>query len=400
MSATGHAEGPASKRRAAPSVREVRSIAAVDDPVFRNLQITQAYHELSLSMCDLTGAGANWCTVATWASKQAGQSIRREDLAAAFEHLLRAQPRVEDRAFEVLEAGSAVSGYRPRSLGGAIEALWEAINPVAAFDRTSDAVARGNRKVFEEIGAEFARFLELYATVPPADVALQAFLEGLRPGDPPGGQRYLREAFTHYAEAIRTEDPKVKAELLLLANLEIGFHEQTRLQPEIVEAMNAPVVDPKRLRKRLVAELFPDRTSRVRYWLARLARRMGPFLRARDQLAEDAQRAGRQVVTAALMTLTVPPDEVLWLGGDPPGRFPEILATIQSPALLALLNSAGAGPDASGGAVRDWGDLAQRMRYIAGLFRTYHLSQALLGLPFTEAQVAEIRAGRRPSGAL
>ena len=59
--------------------------------------------------------------------------------------------------------------------------------------------------------------------------------------------------------------------MLLLANLEIGFHERARLQPEIVEAMNAPVVDPKDLRRRLVTELFPNPTSRIRYWLARLA---------------------------------------------------------------------------------------------------------------------------------
>ena len=300
-------------------------------------------------------------------------------------------------------------------MAGAVDALWSAINPAAAFDRTSDAVGQGNLKVFAEIGAEFARFLALCAGAPPSDAALAAFLEGLRPGDPPGGQRYLRQAFAHYAHASLTADPKAKAELLLLANLEIGFHERTRLQPEIVEAMNAPVVDPKVLRKRLVVELFPDPRSRIRYWLRRAAQRMDPFLAARDRLAEEAQAVGRRVVTVALMTITLPPDRVLWLGRALPGRFPEVLATLTSAELLALLKSVGAGADndtASGAAGpgitpgatepagTDWSNLQQRMRYIADLFRAYHVDDALLDAPFTAPQVADIWLGRRPSGPL
>jgi hypothetical protein len=37
--------------------------------------------------------------------------------------------------------------------------ILRAINPGAAFARAGDAVARGNKKVFEEIGREFARVL-------------------------------------------------------------------------------------------------------------------------------------------------------------------------------------------------------------------------------------------------
>jgi hypothetical protein len=92
-------------------------------------------------------------------------------------------------------------------------------------------VARGNLKVFVEIGLEFARYFEA------ADPA--AFVEGLRPGDPPEGQRYLRQAFARYEQARLEPDAKTRAELTLLANLEIGFHEQTRLQPEIRESLDA-----------------------------------------------------------------------------------------------------------------------------------------------------------------
>src|SRR4030067_665887 len=68
-----------------PAIFEVERIAASDDPVIRNLQITQCYHELALAMSSRTGLAANWCTFATWASRQAGQTIRKEDLGRTLE---------------------------------------------------------------------------------------------------------------------------------------------------------------------------------------------------------------------------------------------------------------------------------------------------------------------------
>jgi hypothetical protein len=52
-----------------PTVDDVERIAAIADPVIRNLRITQCYHELAVTMAARTGTGANWCTFATWASK-------------------------------------------------------------------------------------------------------------------------------------------------------------------------------------------------------------------------------------------------------------------------------------------------------------------------------------------
>ena len=68
-----------------PTVAEVERIAALPDPVIRNLQITQCYQALSVAMAQRTGLRANWCTFATWASKQAGQTIRKEDLSRMLE---------------------------------------------------------------------------------------------------------------------------------------------------------------------------------------------------------------------------------------------------------------------------------------------------------------------------
>ena len=75
-------------------VGEVDRIVAIDDPILRNLQITQCYHEISLRVAEILGRSANWCTFATWASKQAGQTIRREDLVRAFEERFLLSPRI------------------------------------------------------------------------------------------------------------------------------------------------------------------------------------------------------------------------------------------------------------------------------------------------------------------
>src|SRR3954452_16609984 len=194
------------------SPAEVRRIAAIGSPVLRNLEITRAYSLLAAEVAARSGQGANWCTFATWASRQAGATIRGEDaIDFLSERLIRDRELFHPlQSFGrwllrrgLLDPTSKLS----RSMG-------RLHTPFAAVELASDAVARGNRKVFEEIGYEFARWLE----------DEPGFLDSLRPGDPPDGQRLLRAAFTHYSAA--SPGPQQ----LFFANLLIGLHEQTRLQ--------------------------------------------------------------------------------------------------------------------------------------------------------------------------
>ncbi|MBX7253396.1 MAG: hypothetical protein K1X50_15560, partial [Candidatus Promineofilum sp.] len=92
-----------------PTSIEVSRIAALDDPIARNQQITQAYHEMAVATVRLLPGGANWCAFATWASRQAGQSIRREDLRRTLERLLRESAEVEAAA-GALEGHAAAAG--------------------------------------------------------------------------------------------------------------------------------------------------------------------------------------------------------------------------------------------------------------------------------------------------
>ena len=136
---------------------DVDRIAAIADPIIRNLTITQAYADLSAAAAARLGPVANWCTFATWASKQAGATIRQEDLRRAITASLgpsstSATDAVVDVATEAKRLGSRLP------IDAALAAIWTTIDPAAALDRASDAVARGNLRVFEEIGREFARF--------------------------------------------------------------------------------------------------------------------------------------------------------------------------------------------------------------------------------------------------
>lgn len=388
-----------------PTVPDVQRIAAISDPVLRNLQITQCYHDLAQAMTGLTGAGANWCTVATWASKQAGQSIRKEDLLRTFEDLLAASDETAAAAAAAVAgldaSGAEIAGAGGLDIGAAAGVLWQAVNPAAAFQRSSDAVARGNKKVFEEIGYEFARFLTVFSDGQPDDGKLKHFLEGLRPGDPPSGQDYLGRAFTHYHQALSQPDPKLHAELMLLANLEIGFHEQTRLQPEIVEALDAPIYDPRELRRRLLEALLPNPASRLRVMISGLFGRARPLLAGRDKLADSLQSLGRQAITQHLMTLHLARGRLLWLGQDLHAEFPAELREIGMRELTALLDQVDPTPNSTQDTrAADWGRLPDRMHFITDLFRAYHLDPSLLDPPFAPIQVTMLKAGKRPEGRL
>ena len=396
----------------APSVDEVYAIAAMENPVLRNLQITQCYAELSAAMRARIGSAADWCTFATWASRQAGSTIRGEDF-------LDARARILGQRSWILAPFASLSRWLLRNglfqpntrLGRAVK---EIHTPFDAFEAASREVATGNLKVFAEIGLEFARFL---ATVPVEAAEdspeFLAFASGLRPGPPPDGQSYLREAFAHYQHQRRESDAGIRAAWILLANLKIGLHEQTRLQPQITAAVDAPIVTAEDLGARVLHVLIPssrrwphiaqDPLATVIGWLAGRVRR-------------EARRVTHEVVTESLMMLSLPLDS----GASDPRSGQASAITYTTLALGRDLDTAvpaslrGAHPflesfvreydpcapgDTRCGA-KDWCDLRQRMHYIAHLFRAYAETSSLFAPPFPPAQVASFRSGIVPEGEL
>jgi len=304
-----------------PAVEEIGQIAGLPDPVIRNLRITECYARLAAGV---EAEGANWCTFATWASRQAGRTIRGEDLLQALELELGRDAELLHplRSFwrAVLRRGLFNRSTRFGRL------VWSLHTPLDAFELASDAVARGNLKVFAEIGLEFARYLAL---------DFDTFMAGLE--DPE-----LRQAFAHLEHGRTTGD----ADLLVLANLEIGLHEQTRLQPQIAEALAAATAPESPLLRRILG------------W----------------PLQRQLTRLSREAITRCLMVLALPTG-TLYLGRN-------LEAAVVMPhdaeleTLLARYEPVPPAVDDCG--ARDWSVLEQRMHYIAHLFRGYHARAAVV----------------------
>lgn len=362
-----------------PSPAAVAAIAALPDPVLRNCFITQGYHALAVAMTARAPGFANWLAFAVWASRQAGATIRGEDLTASLQRRLNL-PASWFAPFDALWRALLRRGLlSPQTrLGSLVRAL---PGPLDAIERASAAIAAGNQLIFAEIGRAFALYL--------APEPLHRFLSGFTPGDPPSGQTYLLRAFQHYEQSSSEPDAGRRAQLQYLANMEIAFHEQVRAQPLVKDAIDGPVIELRELGRRVLLVLAPPPLR-----LAALALAAGLALKP---FVNFSLRLARAVITESLMTMSVP-GHTLALGSDIPLPPASSLEQITLPELQQLLaRFDGANPHC---AATDWTSLTQRMRYIARFFRVFHGAATLAAEPFAPAQLAQLQAGRLPSGAL
>ena len=379
----------------APSVADVQRIAAIPNPVIRNLEITNCYARLATAFAEGEGPGANWCTYATWASRQAGRTIRGEDLLEHFGGKLGAGRWLLHPIATLWRRLLRKGLFQPETWLGRLTGALH--TPLDAFGRASESVARGNLKVFEEIGLEFARYLHECRPGASDPAVLQRFLDRLEAGDPPDGQRYLRQAFAHYERGRAESDPRARAQLAVLANLEIGFHEQTRLQPEILDALDAASATKEDLGRRALEAMFP---SAPRWWP--IVRRpaaavFGVFAAA---LQRAASGLAREAITESFMVMSLP-DRVLSLASHLDDPYPDELREPTDAELTELLaRFEPVPPDTDDCGARDWSILEQRMHYIVHLFCAFHLREELSRPPFTPEQVARFGRGDVPDGDL
>ena len=274
----------------APSVSDVQRIVAIENPVVRNLEITYCYSRLAAALSARNGEGANWCTYATWASRQAGRTIRGEDL---LEHL-------------ELRLGHARWVLHP------IATLWRRLLRRGLFqprdaprppdERAPHAVRRvrtceRRRRARQPEGVRGDRLAVRAFSRRPAAGRSEARRSARRPAAAEQGVRALRSGCR--PSAIQSGAPSSPC----YANLEIGLHEQTRLQPEILEALDTATETPRDLGKRVLVALVPSAT---RWWP--VVRRpaaavMGVWARA---IQRASSRLAREVVTDSFMVLSLP----------------------------------------------------------------------------------------------
>ncbi len=347
-----------------PSPEAVAHVAAMQDLIARNNEVTRGYYLYSQRMRTYFPDEVSWVTLATWASAQAGRTVRKEDMLRTLERRLGDSDVVRRIVHGPLRLGA-------RYVIGAVLQL----NP---FERSSQAVSRGNIKVYGEIGAEFARFLKLIEEGA-EEARITQFIDSLTAGDPPDGQSYLKKAFRAYFDAMQLPAGKDRSELILLGNLSIGVHEQTRLQPEIEESIDGSVWDGLEIKNRLVELLIPHLKGMGGVLQSSfLQARLDPYL---SPLVQEVQQLVRQIVTERLMVLELP-GEVLKLGEDLPGEFHSHIKVIQNPEVCELLQKVDLSLDTlSGTGATNWADFPQRMHFIVDLFRSRQFSLRLFELP-------------------
>jgi len=357
-----------------PGRVDIEGIANIKDPVARNHAITQGYYELSNQMAGLLGKeNANWATFGVWASKQAGVSIRQEDLPKAFMDQLKGDNKWL----------GALTNIGLGAINPLAPALTEALKiPIRdALNRVSDAIADGNQKLFRDIAPEFQRFTETFKGDTKYDAAkVEKYLEGFPPG-----KENLKAAFSDYAKAMFEQDPNKKAELMLSANDRVGVHEQSLIQGEVERALNAPL-------KETFAPIVKatlDAAGNALPFPANLAykgaKAAGLVDKAVDSVVDSLTGQFRQFATEHMMKIGLP-EGSLSLGDDvrpgAQGDFPEHLRTIESGELNKLLSQYDKTPNSlKGSSANDWSQFDQRMNYIVDLFRSRQGDPRLFDAP-------------------
>lgn len=368
---------------ALPDEAEIATIAALDDPVLRNLWITESYARFAHHLLDRLQTDQTWCTFAIWASNTAGVSIREEELPRIVRDLL---DDCDDQVDAIVEVGSDHHPAVDWMVGNLRRTHVDRLMRTALRD-VADHIAHGNALVFAELGPLFVRFIDEIERR--EEFGAHEVDDVLRRAQIPTDLELVHDAFRCYASAIAADDPSVRAQFVLAGNIAAVLHEQQRLQDDVAAALDAGLVD-------VAGEI----ERRCRRWVP-------AFLRSRiaaaaeRRVARHVQHLWDHTATCLLMTMDVP-GETLRLSRDVPPPpdgplFPPALDPIDLDELSALMAvwdpTAGTGV---GSGAHDWADLHVRMGFIVNLFRSRQQTLTLTTPPFSEEQLAHMAAGRRP----
>ncbi len=326
------------------SQSRIDRICAQTNPVLRNLQITDYYHDVAVGLRDMIGpqGGNNWPAWACWASKHVGEHIRREDLP-----FLRGTCKVTATLAHYL----LPPGLR--------NIIW---GPNDAMDRAHEAIASANKAIFERTTPHFTRFISTFSGDKELDEAKWTkFASHFRPGTyEEGGEEMLWAGFRSYYEAMFEPDPKKKAELVLLGNTHVVYDEQMHAHEEINEALP--------------------------WYAGRPVTSMSLYL----DTPTETLRLGKD--------LPVRPDGKL---------FPPLLESLENPelkkAFQAFSRANGLNPaegTLEGSRCVDYRSLDERMNLIVNVFRTRHDDASLFQAPFSPEQTHLIQKGQVPKGHL
>lgn len=361
---------------------DITEIAAIEDPVLRNLWITQTYSDFAARLsAAIDPVNHTWCGFAVWASATAGQSIREEELPAVVSEIIFGR-----HEFHIESVNAALDRHWILRFLKRLERVHLVDAMRGALDNVSQHIAHGNTLVFAELAPLFVAFLEALEKAETSEVEMNAALDRAAADPIDDG---LRQAFHWYWQASRTADESERAHAILAGNVLAVAHEQQRLQDDIAASLDVGVGTAGQVLAQLLPRWVPD-------VVARLIR--GKVAREVERLLDDVWDS---ITTQLLMTLHVP-GATLRLNVDvPPGPdgllFPAALGTLaDAPPDSVFRSWDRTGGTGVGGGAHDWAILPQRMNYIVNLFRSRQQDPSLADALFTPAQIATMQSGTVP----
>ncbi len=355
----------------------VEEIAALPDPVQRNLWITQRYHELAVQLRDGGLADdATWCAFAVWASKTAGATIRGQELPSMVRDLLAADDSIHGA---LARFNHGLEGWLVKRLEHLD--LLKAVSTVSS--QVGASIAAGNVLVFSELAPLFTALVN-------GDAArLDAGLAALASQMPDASA--VTAAFAAYRKA--ASSPEARPTLVLAGNILAVSHEQERLQSAIQSALDAAIHEV--FSASIADDVLPHvPTAQARNVLAHLT----------DEVGQVLDRVWQTALTEMMLRL-VTADETF----DLHCNVPPLSDALFAPPLADISDSEAEGPygkwDRTAGTgtpsgAHDWCVLGQRMNYIVTLFRSRQRHPGLFSPPFSDAQLAALADGRVPAGPL
>ncbi len=349
------------------SQRDIQNILDEPNLALRNTRVPACYFDLAGDFSQLLGSkNVNWLYFACWASNTAGMSIRNQILPGRLQALLQKTPSYR-----------AAMKRLQNHLTGLADNSASRINPLEqclarAFIEVSDHVSEGNRLVFEELAPLYADFIQTFAHERHySQDRLDQFTAKLKRGKTEqGGQDHLIQAFTAYYQAMFSQG-KTKAEHIFHGNLLVGLNEQIRLQGPIEGALNTPL-----------DLVFEDKHGPSPFLSSGAREGLTHFHR---EIRISLGALWRRAATEMLMTLHLP-GLTLHLGEDVRTvglMFPQELRDIRNPQLRETLLQWDRTQDTTyGSGAEDWSSLADRMNYIADLFRSRQQDYAMYTAPY------------------
>ncbi|MAO64854.1 MAG: hypothetical protein CL666_07620 [Balneola sp.] len=339
-------------------------VLRTEDLISRNYKITDGYYRLALDLANVLGEkDVNWPAFGAHASNSAGFTIRKEELRGMQE------------------------GHWFLKFGGlkwAPEKLIRFMEDVVEW--VSDSISDGNLRIFGDMAPVIVRFIEFMRTDDATDRSkMYDFLETLKPGkSEEDGQDLLGLALLAWYDASQEEDPKRKSELMLLGNARMGLHEQIRIQPDLEQALGAP------LKNHVGDELSRSMRSYTKFFPPILQKRLNHTAsRVEKSLKEQVSALVRKIITKEMMSLHIP-GKKLMLGDDVPvlddrNFYPDTLQYLEEPALTELFETYTKNRHSvEGSGAGDWVNLGDRMNFILHLFRSHQQNYLLYQDPLPE----------------